>query len=327
MGIEAPIVREYHLDMSIGTIRSSELDWRYLGDMNRRRLGQNDGGACSTFRACQNDQKALGISVDDVSKVDLLEVHSPHDHCDLHCHRKCRSLHAADPAPCPAANATWVDEFFADEVWPKVAAAQCLKCHKQSGDAEDTRLVLADLSRASEAERAEMMRCNRNTFIRMAMETAEQEPLLLVKVTGGLDHGGQMVLPKDSAGYRVLQEFVQRVTMPRGVPHGDSASGQSEASIFEGVTMLDHRRLLRRATLSLAGRLPTEAEMGVVASQGLEAVPGILDQVMREESFFDRLREAFNDIFLTLGVDGNPDQTVLSYEHFERTRGWIKTMT
>ena len=29
-------------------------------------------------------------------------------------------------------------------------------------------------------------------------------------------------------------------------------------------------------------------------------------------AFYERLREGFNDIFLTLGVDGNPDQSVLT---------------
>ena len=70
--------------------------------------------------------------------------------------------------------------------------------------------------------------------------------------------------------------------------------------------MLDDRQLLRRATLSLAGRLPTEdRSLHAVAAGGLKAVPGILDEVMREDAFYDRLREGFNDIFLTLGVDGN----------------------
>jgi hypothetical protein len=45
---------------------------------------------------------------------------------------------------------------------------------------------------------------------------------------------------------------------------------------------------------------------------------------MKEDAFYDRLREGFNDIFLTLGVDGNADQAVLSYEHFEKTRQWYQ---
>lgn len=230
----------------------------------------------------------------------------------------------SEPAPCPATQVTSVDRYFADEVWPKVAAAQCIKCHKKGGDAEDTRFVLIAPGPSTQAERAAMTRQNRDAFVRMAMAKSEQLSLLLVKVTGGLDHGGEVVFSKDSAGYRVLQDFVERVKSPQAAADLGSALSHPEASIFEGVEMLDDRRLLRRATLSLAGRLPTESEIDAVADRGLDAVVGILDDVMREEAFFERLREAFNDVFLTLGVDGNPDQTVLSYEHFEKTRGWYQ---
>lgn len=37
-----------------------------------------------------------------------------------------------------------VDARFADEVWVKVGALERIKCHKQGGDAEDTRFVLRD---------------------------------------------------------------------------------------------------------------------------------------------------------------------------------------
>jgi hypothetical protein len=70
--------------------------------------------------------------------------------------------------------------------------------------------------------------------------------------------------------------------------------------------------------------LPTDAELAAVAKDGLNAMPAILDAVMAEDAFYERLREGFNDIFLTLGVDGNPDQTCLSYEHFEKTRHWYQ---
>src|SRR5205814_3535243 len=80
---------------------------------------------------------------------------------------------------------------------------------------------------------------------------------------------------------------------------------------------------LRRVALSLAGRLPADAELAAVAKDGPGAVPPILDAVMREDAFYARLREGFNDIFLTLGVDGNADQTVLSYDHFPN-RHWYQ---
>ena len=50
-------------------------------------------------------------------------------------------------------------------------------------------------------------------------------------------------------------------------------------------------RLLRRVTLSLAGRLPTEAENTAAAARGLDGLPPLLDALMKEEAFYDRLRE------------------------------------
>jgi hypothetical protein len=233
----------------------------------------------------------------------------------------------AEDAPCaiPACAAP-VDAFFANEVWAKVGAVKCLQCHKAGGEAEDSQFVLGDLSRAEDAERDALMRQNRDRFASMARLESNGEPRLLMKVVGGLDHGGQDVLAADSPEYRILAEFVRRLGMPP-TPRamGDSVVEESGPPFFDGVVMLDDRRLLRRATLSLAGRLPTDAELGAIGKEGLTAMPAILDAVMREDAFYERLREGFNDIFLTLGVDGNADQTVLSYEHFHKTRHWYQT--
>lgn len=230
----------------------------------------------------------------------------------------------ADPSPCPGVGDAALDKFFAEEIWPRIGAAECQKCHKTGGDAEETRLVLQDISRVPPSGRETAMRINRDAFVRMALQEKDDRSLLLAKVTGDLDHGGKEVLKADSPGYRLLQDFVRRASTPHSVPAGQSTGDRNATPFFEGVVMLDDRRLLRRATLSLAARLPTQAEHAAVTKAGLQAVPEILDQVMREEAFYDRLREGFNDIFLTLGVDGNPDQTVLSYEHFEKSRGWYQ---
>ena len=69
------------------------------------------------------------------------------------------------------------------------------------------------------------------------------------------------------------------------------------------------------------GHLLREANGG---REPAKAFVALLDNILTEDAFYDRLREGFNDIFLTLGVDGNPDQTVLSYEHFDKTRGWYQ---
>lgn len=233
-------------------------------------------------------------------------------------------VNAADERPCPAVFDSWAENFFATQVWPKVGEAECLKCHKQAGDAEDTRFVLHDLDLAKPDERMERMRINRDAFVRMARLKSDDQPVMLAKVAGGLDHGGDEVFKTDSTGYRILEQFVRQVNEPASAPSLKSVVDTNRPPFFDGVVMVDDRRLLRRALLSLAGRLPTDSELGTIANDGLQALPAILDSVMTEEPFYDRLREGFNDIFLTLGIDGNADATVLSYEHFEKTRLWYQ---
>ena len=150
------------------------------------------------------------------------------------------------------------------------------------------------------------MALNRAAFARSARLKSEDKSLLLAKVVGGLDHGGNQVLTRDSTGYRILEQFVRQANEPSLSPSREMLVDPSELPFFDGVVMLDDRRLLRRATLSLAGRLPTNSELEQVADSGLKAIPPLLEEVMHEDAFFERLREGFNDIFLTHGVDGNP---------------------
>ena len=217
-----------------------------------------------------------------------------------------------------------VDNFFEDQVWAKVAAQKCLTCHRKGGDAEKSKFVLLDPRKVDDAARGEAMRHNRAAFGRVAALMEKDKPRMLLKVVGELDHGGEDVLKADSAGYRILSEFVARVNGPQAGGAGGLPEVDPKAPpFFDGVVMLEDRRLLRRATLSLAGRLPTDAEKAAVAKDGLKAMPALLDAVMKEDAFYDRLREGFNDIFLTLGIDGGEGE-ILSYEHFEKTRLWYQ---
>ena len=214
-----------------------------------------------------------------------------------------------------------VDSFFVDEVWTRVAAQSCLKCHRAGGDAEDTKFVLMDPARDRSAERAESLRANREAFARMAAKRHDDESRLLLKATGRLDHEGEEVVKPDSPEHRILSEFVRRVSAPTAVPHLPTAAPGAGTPFFESVTMMDDRKLLRRLTLSLAGRLPTADEATATGEHGLAALDPILDGIMKEDAFYERLAEAFNDIFLTRGYDGVPERA-LSYEHFEKTRHW-----
>ena len=173
-----------------------------------------------------------------------------------------------------------------------VAARDCLKCHKAGGDAEDSKLVLRDPTRVEGAAQTDAMRANREAFASMARVMEGDAPRLLLKATGKLKHEGKEVLKPDSAGYRILADFARSVNAPPGAkPVREVADDKNAPPFFDGVVMLDDRRLLRRVTLSLAGRLPTGAELSAVAAQGARAMPALLDAVMKEDAFYDRLRE------------------------------------
>jgi hypothetical protein len=235
------------------------------------------------------------------------------------------AVRSDDKAPRPPVGcAAAVDNYFANEVWAKVGQPKCLTCHRKGGDAEDSKFILIDPRKVAGAARDNAMRNNRAAFARMAAVKEKDRSRMLLKVVGDLDHGGSDVLKPDSPGYRILAGFVRGVN-GTGTSKAPAVASDLKASpFFEGVVMLEDRRLLRRVTLSLAGRVPTQAEFVAVDRDGLKAMPAILDAIMKEDAFYDRLREGSNDIFLTLGVDGNADQTVLSYEHFEKTRHWYQ---
>lgn len=216
-----------------------------------------------------------------------------------------------------------VDDYFQAEVWSKVAMQSCLKCHKRGGDAEDSKFILVDPSRVPEPERPGALRQNRSAFAAMAALREKNESRLLIKATGGLDHGGEDVLKTDSTGYRILAEYVRRLNTPHGPPQANAVkpADPNAPSFFQGVAMIDNRRLLRRATLSLAARLPSSQELSAVQEKGLAAMGPVLDAVMQEDAFYERLAEAFNDIFLVRGYDDGAE-SALSYDHFSETRHW-----
>lgn len=216
------------------------------------------------------------------------------------------------------------DASFETEVWDKVGAVRCLQCHKDGGDAEESRLILDDPRKLQGHDRDDAMRRNRDAFARIALMKEGDRSRLLVKATGGLDHGGGDVVKPGSKGYLVLEAFVRGADA--GPPKGAKGIGDDDRlpPFFDGVVMLEAKPLLRRVTLSLAGRLPTDAELTAVAERGLDALPPLLDALMKEEAFYGRLREGFNDIFLTTGIDGNAEATVLTYEHFEKSRLWTQ---
>ncbi len=214
------------------------------------------------------------------------------------------------------------DNYFAEEVWAKVGERTCLKCHNVKGDASDSEFLLRDTANDT-ANRKAALHHNRESFLRVASAMEDGKSLLLLKVIGGLEHGGGEVFKEDSTGYRVLKRFVRRTA---GLPDdGPPIADYDAPPFFDGIEMMSPRRLLRRVTLSLAGRLPTKEELAAVEKDGLRSMDAMLDNLMQEDAFYERLREAFNDILLTEGYDGNAE-TAFSYTHFHKSRNWYQQL-
>lgn len=56
---------------------------------------------------------------------------------------------------------------------------------------------------------------------------------------------------------------------------------------------------LRKASLQLASRLPTEAELSMLVTSGEAGLRSVLDSLMTEDAFYERIMEMFNDLILT----------------------------
>jgi hypothetical protein len=202
---------------------------------------------------------------------------------------------------------------FADEIWVKVGAKSCIKCHKDGGDAEETRFILEDPALSTGEE---WKAKNWEMFQKVGKLRKDGKPLVLLKVTEEVEHEGGEIFQRGSAGYSLLRNLV----------NGEfelEAQTFQKTDFFAGVEMVDDLRLLRRLTLSLAGRLPTASEMEQVQKGGLDSV---LNEVMEEDAFYERLVEGFNDIFLLHGVDGSPER-ILGYRNFGNTRMWYQKVT
>ena len=115
-----------------------------------------------------------------------------------------------DPPPCNRS----VDDYFVKEVWAKVGSVLCLQCHKAGGDAEESKLILKDPRKEKGHAQDEAMAYNRDAFCRLARAKEGDKSRMLLKVVGGLDHGGADVLKPDSKGYQILAEFVRRINAP-----------------------------------------------------------------------------------------------------------------
>ena len=201
----------------------------------------------------------------------------------------CGSVEKDDGPDADPADPTCVptDKFFSQQVWQPFMGQQCYACHNAQGTAKDSDLIFQP------STVPDYLRINLERLQQVARVEIGGTSLLLLKPTGGADHGGGVQIAADSAQFAALQELVKRFREPV------TCTDQTDGDPLVGLETLDALATLRKASLSLVGRLPTDAEIARVEEGGDEAVSTILDEMMLEEAFFDRLKEGWNDLFLT----------------------------
>ncbi len=180
------------------------------------------------------------------------------------------------------------DRFFKEKIWAPVLSVKCIGCHNPTGAAKDTDLVMqmSDFPGYLEA--------NQQTLENVARLEIDGIPLLLAKPSATVEHGGGLQLAADSEEYALLGEMIERF----GAPTHCTDDGEIDR-FFDGVEELDEEQTLRKAVFLLASRMPTAEELDAVRGEGIDALDAVLDEVLREEAFYSRSKEIFNDLLHT----------------------------
>ncbi|MFT4764785.1 MAG: hypothetical protein ACI9OH_001887 [Oleispira sp.] len=171
--------------------------------------------------------------------------------------------------------------WFEQTLWQPVILTTCIDCHHAAGLAAATSLVLDPSS-------------SLNSFSRLATYSSDnqQAQWLLAKPSGQMIHGGGEVFTADSAEYQALADWLARQDEL-------GSCQQVTKNIWQGVNLLTSQQTLRKASLLMAGRLPTNAEKTQLQQEGDDSLKQMIRQFMAGDKFNSFVEEGANSQFLT----------------------------
>lgn len=181
-----------------------------------------------------------------------------------------------------------VEEFFQAAIWAPVVSQTCIGCHHINGLAARSRLVLEISSSPGYREN------NLARFASLSEMDYQGEPWLIAKPLGLVEHGGGAQFQRDSDVHRAFVDFVAMLREP--VP---CSTPTTTDEYFHGVRLLDEVQTLRKATIAMLGRMPTDAEKTSVLARGADGLDDALTGIMDEDGFYDFVKETYNDLILT----------------------------
>ncbi len=186
------------------------------------------------------------------------------------------------------------EDYFKEKVWANILGKDggCISCHNPGGAAKDAAFILRDA-----AWGPDYIENNLEVFESMARLEYDGVPWILAKPSQdkGIVHGGAAQLEKGSEDYKAFEGMIERLANPVSCEE----NGAEQEEFFDGVELLDEVATLRKTSLSLVGRMPTLEEEQRVRDGGFVALDEVIDEMMTEEEFYTRLKEIYNDHFLT----------------------------
>ena len=203
----------------------------------------------------------------------------------------CKSS-AEDDASSPTCVST--REYFTTDVYGK-AMKTCAGCHTPGGAADQAGAKFKIVPDTY----PDFVTANLDGLRDYVKLDYGGKPLFLLKPLGKRDHGGGPVLTEDSDEFKILTSLVQTLRT------GQEKSCDGNAQL--AVEYLDSRETARKAAITLAGRMPTDDE--IAQAQTDDGLAAFVVQLTREEPFYERVREIWNDALLTeRGLDASVGQ-------------------
>ena len=194
---------------------------------------------------------------------------------------------------------------FENEIETAVVQARCVACHVEGGLARNSALQFQRTNTASAL----------NNFGALSAYVEKKgSDLLLAKIAGEQGHAGGVQLPKDSEGYASIQKMVTELsatseTASYVFSSSDDGASARQASFLTEVILEPRQATLRRATLLLQGRIPTDKERDAVVSDATLRVT--LHNLMQGPEFREFIVTGVNDRLLTNAVNVPPITTGL----------------
>ena len=182
--------------------------------------------------------------------------------------------------------------YFTTKVFDNIVMAKCALCHVDNGAATGSALrFIRDSNKATQ---------NYDIFKIFYNQLNNGYNYVLGKASGGNGHLGGIQLQPGSSDYQTLANFLDLLEGAKQISTGTTAA------LLDGVSNQSAIDTLRDASLLLAGRLPTAAELTTVAAGGDSSFKQVLIAMMNGTNFHNFLKDGADDRLLLRGnVDFN----------------------